>query len=368
MKNKLLILMFSIIGFYLIKCNNQTTRPIISENVPEIPYDSLKTYYNNGAKIVINGWILYGPKDFLDSVSIDKKLFKIKQLNNDSAIIKFGSHESNKIYEVSVPEMDSLPKGEFIDQKLYKYVNQNKGVFLVNGEFFGDYSSFLRRVLNRKIEYVSTISSEASKAIWGDNIGRDGALHVKVNDNSYAQKIFLPFSSNSLGRKLMLIDSSEFFSNKVSPKEINLPTNIAKNNYLIKVPFGDSSIEFKDDTTNENLIEYSVLGENKEDHWILIKGQDYHQDYFYIINQQFKTIDTLVGKPRIFNNKLLCQEGSYTDSPGYLEIWNIKNSKLQLLKKFSLRDFGVYSVDDSFLYNDTLYLRYNQKKYLKLKI
>ena len=367
--NNLIIFWLCIVGFSLLKCKNQTIKPLKDKNIHEISYDSLKTFYRNGDKIIINGWVLNGPKNFLDSVSIDPKLVKIKLLNKDSAFSKFGNSGSKKFYEVSVPEMDSLPKGEFIDHKIYKYLDQSAGgVFLVNGDFIDSYSRFLNRIMNRKIEYISAISPTAAIAIWGDSYGRHGALEVKVSDNSKAQKTFLPFSSNSIGRKLVPIDSLEYYSNKITYEEIKQTTTIVKNKKVIKVPYGDSSIEFKDDTTDENFMEYSVLGENKENHWILIQGQDYNQDYYYVINQRLKTIDTLVGEPRIFYNKLLCQEGSYTDSPEYLEIWDINHGKLQLFKKFSLRKYDVYTINDSFLKNGILYVKYHDNKYLKLKI
>ncbi|MBP1672767.1 MAG: hypothetical protein H6Q25_582 [Bacteroidetes bacterium] len=49
----------------------------------------------------------------------------------------------------------------------------------------------------------------------------------------------------------------------------------------------------------------------------------------------FNKIDTLVGYPKIFGDRYLCEEGAYTDGTAFIEIWNIKNDIPYLVEKFS---------------------------------
>lgn len=167
--------------------------------------------------------------------------------------------------------------------------------------------------------------------------------------------------------EIIKIDSLEYNSNKVNFKRIDKLSTLKKENGIIKVPTVNTTIEFRDNTSDENLMEYSVVGQNSMNKWILILGQDYNQDYYYLVNQEISKIDTLVGNPMIFGNKLLCQEGSYTDGTGFIEIWNSKNGKLELEKKFSLKSYNIFA-NEIYLKDNTVFVKYESNKYLKIII
>jgi hypothetical protein len=168
--------------------------------------------------------------------------------------------------------------------------------------------------------------------------------------------------------KIEFIDSQQFNDNKQGYCIIDTAIIIKKINGEIKVHGKDSTFIFKDDTNDDEFIEYTFAGQDTTKKWVLILGQDYNQDYFYLINQNTDNIDTLVGYPRIFGDIYLCEEGSYTDGTAFIEIWSIRYNKFQLLEKFSLKPCDIYDNDESYLKNDYLYIRYENKKYLKVKL
>lgn len=331
-----------------------------------VSFDSLKSRFEKGDKIIINDWILIGPKDFFDSVSIDKNTLKGILLPKDSTIKRFGG--TGTFYEVKINDMDSLPQGNFIDAKAFRYLNPNEDIFyFINGSPSESYSNALYRLTNVKIKEVSKLDPKSATAIWGDKFGKNGALIISTNNKINAQEVFRPFSPTSITRKIVKIDSLEFYSKKVSCKRFDKLSTLKKVNGIIKVPTISSAIEFRDEINNEISIEYSVVGQNEKNKWVLIKGQDELQDYYYVVNQELNKIDTLVGNPMIFGDKILCQEGSYTDGTDFIEVWNSKNKKLELTKKFSFRSCGIFA-DEIYLRENTLYARYNSNKYLKMKI
>ena len=167
---------------------------------------------------------------------------------------------------------------------------------------------------------------------------------------------------------IVAIDSLEFYSNQIKFDTIWEKSNVIKNNGVIKVPLNNKIVEFKDNTNVEYFFEYSVIGEKNRGKWLLIKGENYNKDYYYIINQKFNKIDTLIGFPVIFNNKIVCVEGVYTDWSEYIEIWNIKNNDIKLYKKFSLkRMFDIY-LNEIYLKKNVLYVKDIKSKYYKINI
>jgi hypothetical protein len=168
--------------------------------------------------------------------------------------------------------------------------------------------------------------------------------------------------------KIEFINSSEFNDNKQPFKIIDTTYHIKKTNGVIIVQTKDSTYNFKDNTTNEGFFEYTLSGQDINKKWILLRGQDYNQDFYYLIYQNTNKIDTLIGYPRIFGNKYLCMEGSYTDGTAFIEIWMLTTGKLLLYKRFSLIPCKIYSIDYTYLKDDYLYIKYEHNKYLKVKI
>ena len=358
-------------GMFLMGYGQSSLKPALNVNNQKqyISFDSINFRYKAGDKIVINDWILMGPKDFFDSVSIDKNLFKAVLIAKDSAVSQYGSFgTAHKFYELKIPNLDSLPRGDFIDKKLYKYFYPDVGYFyFIDGGPCSSFSNALFLITNKKNREINELSPESAKAIWGDNYGKNGAIIINTVDKSEAQKLFRPFSSTSVCRDLVLIDSIAYFKNEQPFKSFDKPSTIKKVKGVINVPFNKSVLIFRDDTSIDSIIEYSVAGQNLKNNWILIKAEYYNKDYYYLINQKLNKIDTLIGAPMIFGNRIICQEGSDTDGKEFLEVWNLQNRDLQRVKKFSLIPCGIF-VDDLYLKDNTLFLKCNLNKYLKMKI
>lgn len=366
-----LLAILSTCGLIFTGCSLYTIKPKQTTRVGNqlISFDTLKSRFEKGDKIIINDWVLIGPKDFFDSVSIDKNTVKGIQLPKDSIRSRFGEPGTlTHFYEIKIHSLDSLPQGYFIDPKAYRYLNPNDEIFcFINGSPCEFYSNALYLLTNIKINEIRKLDAMQATAIWGKKYGKNGAIVISTNNEINAQEIFRPFSPTCIARKIVRIDSLEYYSNKVSYKRFDNLSTLKKTNGIIKVITAKSAFEFRDNTNTENPIEYSIEGQNEKNKLILIKGQDVQQDYYYMINQELNKLDTLVGNPMIFGDKLLCQEGSYTDGKEFIEVWNFKNGKLELIKKFSLRSYGIFT-DEIYFRENTIFVIYNSNKYLKLKI
>ena len=168
--------------------------------------------------------------------------------------------------------------------------------------------------------------------------------------------------------KTIQIDSLEFFKNKQNFTKIDSISDFKKVKGVIKISTKDSLFTFRDNNSDEKFIEYKVVGQENKNKWVLLLEQDYNQDYYYLINQKNNKIVKLVGYPMFFGNKILCQEGSYTDSTGFIEIWNSNKGNLSLVSKFSFNACKICNISDLYLKGNILYIRYNSNKYLKLKL
>lgn len=164
------------------------------------------------------------------------------------------------------------------------------------------------------------------------------------------------------------IDSLEFNSNRQPFQIFDTTFVLKKNDGVIKIQCKDTIFAFKDNTSDADFFEYSCVGFDPFNKKVLVLGQDYNQEYYYLINQNTNKIDTLVGYPKIFGDRYLCEESAYTDGTAYIEIWNMKNEMPYLIEKFSLIPCNIYEVNESYLKDVYLYLKYNFEKYLKVKI
>ena len=151
--------------------------------------------------------------------------------------------------------------------------------------------------------------------------------------------LFSLFSSNSQNtvdcNSIVKIDNSSYNLNKVKYDDFRNQSKLKKVNTQIKI--NNTSIVFNDDLSEENFIEYSIIGEDKKGKWLLISGQDYNQSYYYLINKEKGTKYKLIGEPKIYDKKIVCIEGSYTDGSAIIEIWNLKSNEISLQKSFSLK-------------------------------
>lgn len=141
-----------------------------------------------------------------------------------------------------------------------------------------------------------------------------------------------------------------------------------KKGHALNFNFGGKILALKDNLKDDQYHEYYYAGRDKKKKWLLIKKQDYNQDYYYLFNTSIKSIDTLVGYPSIYGNKILCLEGSYTDGFNYIEVWEIKGNKLIRRLKLSLsRACGIYPSQVALSDKMEIMIKDNNDKYWKSK-
>ena len=222
--------------------------------------------------------------------------------------------------------------------------------------------------------FVTTLNRNKS----GGNFGKFKALDHFMK-NSFILNILILLAAGCPGRtqntfrcdNLIRIDSFSFEQHKIKAEVFDSVTTFKKLNNQIRFP--NQKKIFKDDLSNENYMEYTLAGEIKNRNWVLVKGQDYNQNHYFIYNKTANTIDTVVGNPRIFNNKILSTEEPYTDYPGIVEIWDIdKNNNITLNKKFPIRNCTDFSLLESYLSKGYLFIRsgveQGKSDYFKVKL
>ena len=151
---------------------------------------------------------------------------------------------------------------------------------------------------------------------------------------------------------LIKIDSMSFNKSKKHPLKFDKKSDFKKVDNEIDIQYLNQT--FKDNLTDENFMEYSIVGKLKN--WNLILGQDYNQNYYYIVDEN--KVDTLVGPPRIFGKTILSIEEPYTDFQEKIEIWKIQeNGKIKLSQKFSLNKCYDFRIMESHLFEKYLYIK-----------
>ena len=335
-----------------------------------ISFDSIKSKFESGDRIVINGWLILGPNSFFDSVSIDKSLFVGDLVCKDSLKTKYKSWASSRnVYEVQIPDMDLLPYGDFLDIKACEYLIPNENIFyFLNGAPCDNYPNLIQRIKNHKVTNIQMLDAMAATRIWGPNYSKKGAIIVDINSKSYAQNMFRPFDSTNIFSKIIKIDSAEYYSKKVNFKRFDKSTTIKKVNGLITISTDSSVIRFRDNENDNNYMKYKVIGQNLKNNWVLIMAQDYNQNYFYLVSQISGKIDTLFDNPKIYDDKLLCGEGGSSDgNPAFVEVWSTENGRLKCILKFQWEAYGL-NIIDLYLRKYTFYIKNKDDKYLKLRI
>jgi len=159
------------------------------------------------------------------------------------------------------------------------------------------------------------------------------------------------------------IDSSCFFRHKITYKSYTSSIPYVKSGRTIKVRCKNKTYKFKD-SRSEGEQEYFVEG--SYNNWIIIKAYLYYNyEQFYFINVKSGEIDSLAGEPLFYDNKILCFEGDNTDGTKMMEVWQIMDEKIFLIYSADLKRRRIYSIDDYYLRNDTVFLRTGER-YLKL--
>jgi hypothetical protein len=157
-----------------------------------------------------------------------------------------------------------------------------------------------------------------------------------------------------LCENLKLTDSISFYKHKIDFEAFDSICDLKKVNGKIIIP--NSNIFFKDNIDKE-ILEYKVLGENKNRNWFSIIAQDPMQNYYYLYNNKNNKLDTLIGEPKIFNNNILSIEEEYTDYPEIIQIWNIQNNgDIKKNKEFSIKYCRNWSISNSYINDNKVYL------------
>ena len=177
---------------------------------------------------------------------------------------------------------------------------------------------------------------------------------------SFASSVGLR-KTDSMPCKPTVVDCAEFYKEKTPCLLFDKSKRaLKKEKGVIKV----NRHSFVDDKSDRFYCEYNYEGRWRD--WVLISCTGYNEEEYFIINEKNGALDTLVGKPKIYGDIILCVEGSRTDWDGKLEIWEIDRKSASCQYKLKLKEYGVSSVDDIYLANDTLYVKYNSLKYMKV--
>ena len=131
----------------------------------------------------------------------------------------------------------------------------------------------------------------------------------------------------------------------------------AKRRGEIKVKCQNKNFIFRDDLSDSNYHEFFSWGQFKQ--WLIVYGQDYHQQRFYMISLNTDSLTSLIGEPRIYGDKILCVEGDYADSPLLIELWQMNSDGLNMLFCKSLRSLGLHGIQDWFYSNGHIFLKNN---------
>ena len=124
---------------------------------------------------------------------------------------------------------------------------------------------------------------------------------------------------------------------------------------MIKIKSISKTFCFKDDLREKFYHEYFVIGTIMNN--VIVKYQDYNDEVFYMINPSTNSIDTLIGYPQVYRDKILCVEGSKADGGNTIEVWKISPKKSTLLLKTRLIEQKVYHIDQIYLFNNDIYIR-----------
>ena len=167
---------------------------------------------------------------------------------------------------------------------------------------------------------------------------------------------------------LKLSDSITFYKNKIDFENFDSICDLQKVNGKIVIP--NTKIAFKDSLDSE-IFSYNVLGKNKKRNWYSIIAQDPMQNYYYLYNKNNKKIDTLIGEPKIFDNKILSIEEQYTDYQEIIQVWDIlKNGLIKKKLEFSLKNCKGWRIIDGYIKNEKIFIKCGdfEKKYYTIEL
>lgn len=203
---------------------------------------------------------------------------------------------------------------------------------------------------------------------------------VGINTDFMKNAIFLFFGFLIIGcnsnknettflcENLKLTDSISFYKNKIEFENFDSICNLKKVKGKIEIP--NTNIIFKD-SSNSEAFSHSILGKNKKRNWFSIVGSDPMQNYYYLYNKNNNKLDTLIGEPKIFDNKILSFEEQYTDYQEIIQVWDIlKNGNIKKKLEFSVKSCKEWRIIDGYIKNDKIFIKCGdfEKKYYTIEL
>lgn len=150
-----------------------------------------------------------------------------------------------------------------------------------------------------------------------------------------------------------------FIQAKQEEVRLRMDSPIKKVDHVIRIEsqLGDA-IVFRDDLSEETYQTYAYAGDLVSGKIILIHVQDFHTDRYIAVDLSSGEQHVLIGFPHRLANTIACLQGAETDEIPAIEIWNIRNDKLSLMKRFKLPEQRypvdlVWKDENEILLNDT---------------
>lgn len=158
--------------------------------------------------------------------------------------------------------------------------------------------------------------------------------------------------------KVLIITEQDYKFKLAKPTTLKLVDTFKKTKRSLTILTNKRAIKFENEYEgNEAITSYKVFGQIKIKKWVFVEELGLNSVTYYLINTQTSKIDTLVGEPKIFGNEIVCIEGSYTDSPRFLEVYSISNNTIKIKFKMSLTHCkDLVTAEEPFLYDSKIYL------------
>jgi hypothetical protein len=168
--------------------------------------------------------------------------------------------------------------------------------------------------------------------------------------------------------KLVRIDSNEYKKNFIKAQNLSKTNKYKKVKNKITIITSDTTIVFKDQFEKDGyrLFSYSVTHEEPKRGWILVQQLDEQKSLYYLINLKTSKIAELLGIPKIYGDKIVCQEEEHTDYGERIQIWQIKDNDIYLYKTYPVKKCVLYNLTSCFLNKNMLY--FMAESYFKLDI
>lgn len=136
-----------------------------------------------------------------------------------------------------------------------------------------------------------------------------------------AQKRFKSFGPNFCD-SIKEISEAYYDLHQIKSNVLDTSNIPPKKGSSILIALGKDSLKFEDlEDADQGISISEVVGLDKKRQWVLVKSMDEIKDYYYFIDQKKGIVDTLIGYPYLYGDKLICIEGSHTDMPAYVEVW-----------------------------------------------